>query len=152
MPQRRRLEQARKARSKGGGHGVKSSRLMHSAWKARRFPRVAGSSTAALYMSRRACCAASLTTLNRHGSIRAPASVFATALTRVLKLLGPNSERRLKRRKNHDQRQDDIDRPSRLPDRDVQGADDLQPVLRKGRDRRGRRAHGRQGGGLCASV
>src|SRR5207245_4489710 len=116
------------------------------------FPRAVGGSTAALCMSHQACCATSLTTLNRRGSIRAPASVIATALIRVLKLLDLPSERRLKRRKNHDQRQDDIDRPSRLPDRDVQGADDLQPVLRKGRDRRGRRAHRRQAGGLCASV
>ena len=48
----------------------------------------------------------------------------------------------------HDQRQDDPHRPSRLPDRGVQGADDLQSLFRGCRDRCRRDADGRQGRGL----
>ena len=49
----------------------------------------------------------------------------------------------LNRERTHDQRQDDAHRPPRLPDRVVQGADDLQPLVRAARHRRRRRADGR---------
>ena len=45
----------------------------------------------------------------------------------------------------HDQRQDHSHRARRLPDRVVQGAPHLQPVVRQQGHRRGRRADGRQG-------
>ncbi len=47
-----------------------------------------------------------------------------------------------------DQRQDHPHRPHRLPDGGVQGAADLQPVVRAARRRRGRDAAGLQGRGL----
>ena len=47
-----------------------------------------------------------------------------------------------------DQRQDHAHRAPRLPDRGVQGADDLQPLVRQERHRRRRRADGRAGRGL----
>ena len=49
-----------------------------------------------------------------------------------------------KKERCDDQRQDHADRAPRVSDRGVQGADDLQPVVRAGGHRRRRRADGRQ--------
>src|SRR5439155_24229892 len=69
VPQRRRLENARKARSKGGGHGVKSSAIAVLACRARSFSPRNADKNFCRSTWHWAFWTTSLTTPDRHGSI-----------------------------------------------------------------------------------